>query len=51
MDRGAWQVTVHGVTKQLDIVTKTKQTNKKKMDAIGYIQSPAEKTDHVNDKF
>ena len=49
MDRGAWQVTVHGVTKALDIVTKNKQT--KKMDTTGYIQSPAKKTHHVNDKF
>ena len=50
MDRGAWQVTVNGVTKALDIVTKNKQT-KKKMDTTGYIQSPAKKTHHVNDKF
>ena len=38
-DRGDWQVTDHGVTKKLDIVTKNKQTNKT-MDTTGYIQSP-----------
>ena len=41
MDRGGWQVTVHGVTKELDMIEATEHTHLKNLvDFYGTLKSP-----------